>query len=43
MSAIEVLSIQGIRSYGPKDQDTQVIEFFTPVTLIVGQNGSGNY
>lgn len=29
------------KSYGPRDQDTQVIEFFFPVTLIVGQNGSG--
>lgn len=35
------MTIQGIRSYGPKDQDTQIIEFFAPVTLIVGQNGSG--
>ncbi|CAF0934284.1 unnamed protein product [Brachionus calyciflorus] len=35
------MTIQGIRSYGPKEQDTQIIEFFTPVTLIVGQNGCG--
>jgi len=41
MSCIEKMTIQGIRSYGPKDQDTQVIEFFFPVTLIVGQNGCG--
>lgn len=41
MSTIDKMTIQGIRSYGPKDQDTQVIEFFSPVTLIVGQNGSG--
>jgi DNA repair exonuclease SbcCD ATPase subunit len=43
MSCIQKMTIQGIRSYGPKDQDTQVIEFFTPVTLILGQNGSGKY
>jgi DNA repair protein RAD50 len=35
------MTIQGIRSYGPREQDTQMIEFFSPVTLIVGQNGSG--
>ena len=42
MSTIERMTIQGIRSYGPKDKDTQRIDFFTPVTLIVGQNGCGN-
>lgn len=41
MSCIEKMTIQGIRSYGPKDKHTQVIEFFFPVTLIVGQNGCG--
>ena len=41
MSSIEKMTIQGIRSYGPKEKDTQVIEFFFPVTLIIGQNGSG--
>ena len=41
MSTIERMTIQGIRSYGPKDKDTQRIDFFTPVTLIVGQNGCG--
>lgn len=35
------MTIQGIRSYGPKEKDTQIIEFFTPVTLIIGQNGCG--
>lgn len=43
MSCIEKMTIQGIRSYGPKDQDTQVIEFFFPVTLIIGQNGCGRF
>jgi DNA repair protein RAD50 len=41
MSSIEKMTIQGIRSYGPKDSHTQVIEFFFPVTLIIGQNGCG--
>nr|AGH55903.1 Rad50 [Brachionus manjavacas] len=41
MSSIEKMTIQGIRSYGPKEKDTQMIEFFTPVTLICGQNGCG--
>jgi DNA repair protein RAD50 len=43
MSCINKMTIQGIRSYGPKDQDTQIIEFFTPVTLIIGQNGCGKF
>ena len=37
MSQIEKLQIQGIRSYG----EPAVIEFFTPLTLIVGANGAG--
>jgi DNA repair protein RAD50 len=39
MSSIDRMSIQGIRSYSPFN--VQVIEFFAPVTLILGQNGSG--
>ncbi|CAF4133345.1 unnamed protein product [Rotaria magnacalcarata] len=35
------MSIQGIRSFGNRDQDTQVITFFSPLTVIVGPNGSG--
>ncbi|XP_071950194.1 DNA repair protein RAD50.L-like [Antedon mediterranea] len=41
MSSIKKLSIQGIRSFGQEDGDMQVIEFYTPLTLIVGQNGAG--
>jgi hypothetical protein len=41
MSSLDKMSVQGIRSFGPKDQDTQIITFFTPVTLIVGPNGCG--
>ena len=39
MSKLDRLSIRGIRSYGP--EEAQVIDFCTPLTLIVGQNGSG--
>lgn len=39
MSRIEKLSIMGVRSFGPRQQET--IAFNTPLTLIVGYNGSG--
>ncbi|KAK9728775.1 DNA repair protein rad50 [Basidiobolus ranarum] len=39
MSSIEKLLIRGIRSFDP--QGTNVIEFYTPLTIIVGHNGSG--
>ncbi|KAI0474761.1 AAA domain-containing protein [Xylaria cf. heliscus] len=39
MSKIDKLSIQGIRSFGILER--QNIAFFTPLTLIVGYNGSG--
>ncbi|XP_071846473.1 DNA repair protein RAD50.L-like isoform X2 [Apostichopus japonicus] len=41
MSVLDKLSIQGIRSFGHEDADKQVVEFFQPLTLIVGQNGAG--
>ncbi|ESP01816.1 hypothetical protein LOTGIDRAFT_139048 [Lottia gigantea] len=41
MSSIEKMSIQGIRSFGPEEQDKQVIQFFKPLTLILGPNGTG--
>ncbi|XP_013403610.1 DNA repair protein RAD50 [Lingula anatina] len=41
MASITKMSIQGIRSFGPDDSDRQVIHFFTPVTLILGDNGTG--
>lgn len=41
MSAITKMSIQGVRSFGPENSDRQVIEFFSPLTLILGPNGSG--
>ncbi|PHH54495.1 DNA repair protein RAD50 [Ceratocystis fimbriata CBS 114723] len=39
MSKIDKLSIQGIRSFSPASRET--IQFNTPLTLIVGYNGSG--
>ena len=39
MSSIEKLSIRGIRSFSPHTQN--VIEFYSPLTIIVGHNGAG--
>ncbi|KAJ3566840.1 hypothetical protein NPX13_g6984 [Xylaria arbuscula] len=42
MSKIDKLSISGVRSFGAGPaQPAQNIAFFTPLTLIVGYNGSG--
>lgn len=39
MSCIDKMLIRGIRSFDP--DTSNVIEFYSPLTLIVGQNGSG--
>lgn len=39
MTSLYKLSITGIRSYDP--DDSVVIEFFKPLTIILGSNGSG--
>jgi len=39
MTSIEKLLIQGVRSFSP--QNRAIIEFFKPLTLIVGHNGAG--
>ena len=39
MSSLDKMLIQGIRNFDP--QRTNVIEFFHPLTVIVGPNGSG--
>ncbi|KAF8903154.1 AAA domain-containing protein [Gymnopilus junonius] len=39
MASLNKLAIRGIRSFD--DKSIAVIEFFTPVTVIVGHNGSG--
>jgi DNA repair protein RAD50 len=43
MAQIKKLMVQGIRSFDPDAaKDTgQVMEFYSPMTLIVGQNGCG--
>lgn len=41
MSCIEKMTIQGVRSFGPADENMQKIEFFRPLTIIVGPNGCG--
>ena len=39
MASIQKLLIRGIRSFDP--QQEQVIDFQSPLTLIVGHNGAG--
>ena len=39
MSSIKKLGIKGIRSFGPDHEEK--IDFFSPLTLILGQNGCG--
>lgn len=39
MSSIDKLALRGIRSFSPFDEEK--IEFFKPLTLILGQNGAG--
>ena len=41
MAQIKKLQVQGIRSFGPNLEDRQNIEFYNPLTLILGQNGCG--
>ena len=40
MTTIEKLQIQGIRSFSPANS-RNVIEFYKPLTIIVGHNGAG--
>jgi AAA domain len=40
MTTIEKLQIQGIRSFAPSNSKN-VIEFYKPLTIIVGHNGAG--
>jgi DNA repair protein RAD50 len=39
MASIQKLLIRGIRSFNPHEE--QVIDFQSPLTLIVGHNGAG--
>ena len=42
MASINKLSIRGVRAFSP-DNEEQTVEFFFPVTIIVGANGCGKY
>lgn len=39
MSSVDKLQIRGIRSFSPNRDET--IEFYSPLTMIVGANGCG--
>lgn len=39
MSTVDKMLIKGIRSFSP--ENTRVITFYRPLTLIVGANGAG--
>nr|CAD7450729.1 unnamed protein product [Timema bartmani] len=41
MSKLDSVYLQGVRSYGPFDDDGQSVKFISPITLIMGQNGCG--
>jgi DNA repair protein RAD50 len=40
MASINKLSVRGVRSFSPEDAE-QVLEFYMPLTVIVGANGCG--
>lgn len=39
MSSISKMQILGIRSFSPEKEE--IIEFYSPLTMIVGENGCG--
>jgi DNA repair protein RAD50 len=41
MSSVDKLQIRGIRSFSPNRDET--IEFYAPLTMIVGANGCGEF
>uniref|UniRef100_A0AAG5CVX2 Zinc-hook domain-containing protein n=1 Tax=Anopheles atroparvus TaxID=41427 RepID=A0AAG5CVX2_ANOAO len=41
MSTVSKLEIRGIRNFGIEPEDVQTLNFRSPLTLIVGQNGCG--
>jgi DNA repair protein RAD50 len=40
MASINKLSIRGVRSFSPEAEE-QVVDFYFPITVIVGANGCG--
>ncbi|KAL6740979.1 hypothetical protein Aduo_014278 [Ancylostoma duodenale] len=41
MVLLHQLMVRGVRSVGPSEEETQVIRFLNPLTIISGPNGSG--
>ncbi|EYC20857.1 hypothetical protein Y032_0020g107 [Ancylostoma ceylanicum] len=41
MVLLHQLMVRGVRSVGPSEEETQVIRFLDPLTIISGPNGSG--
>uniref|UniRef100_A0A1I7XM15 AAA_23 domain-containing protein n=1 Tax=Heterorhabditis bacteriophora TaxID=37862 RepID=A0A1I7XM15_HETBA len=41
MAYLEQILIRGIRSIGPSEDDTHLIQFLNPLTIISGPNGTG--
>lgn len=41
MAVVKKLFISGIRSFSPNDNKEQLVEFQTPLHIILGVNGSG--
>lgn len=41
MAYFDKLTLSGIRSFGPNEEDKGVIKFSSPLTLILGENGCG--
>ena len=41
MATLKKLSVQGVRSVGPGEEDRVVVKFFRPFTLITVDNGAG--
>ncbi|KAJ8027803.1 DNA repair protein rad50 [Holothuria leucospilota] len=41
MSHFKRITIKGIRSFSPEEKEKQILEFGTPLTVILGENGTG--
>ena len=41
MATLKKLSVQGVRSVGPSEENKVEIKFRKPFTMITGQNGAG--
>ena len=41
MASLKRLKIQGVRSVGPNEENQVEVKFFTPFTILTGENGAG--